>query len=178
MKTNRILFHLFVLSFTLIGLFGAAQAQDAAPVEPLTLRGEPVVLNFSSGAAGPPTVEMLSDGRMTFRIQAAGDVSGALEGSISAKVSEVTAVPSPAFHPVTVIFTIETDLGQIEGYYAGSLYLAEGSDSAIIDASGQILSVSGAYADLYLADVIVSSAVQFVDGRSVGESGTMTLAAR
>lgn len=178
MKTNRILLHLFVLSISLIGLFGAAQAQDAAPVEPLALRDEPVVLNFSVGAAGPPTIEMLSDGRMTFRIQAAGEISGAFSGTVSAKVTEVTAAPSPPFHPVTVMFTIETELGQIEGYYAGSLYLAEGSDSAIIDASGQILSVSGAYADLYLAEVIVSSAVQFVDGRSMGESGTMTIAAR
>ena len=31
---------------------------------------------------------------------------------------------------------------------------------------------------LYLADVFVTSQVQFVDGRSVGESGTMTIAAR
>lgn len=41
-----------------------------------------------------------------------------------------------------------------------------------------ILLVSGAYADLYLADVYVSSTVQFADGRSVGESGTMTITAR
>jgi hypothetical protein len=76
---------------------------------------------------------------------------------------------------VTVLFTIETEQGMIQGYYAGSLYLAEGSDSASINAAGQILSVSGTYADLYLADVFVNSAVQFVDGRSVGESGTMTI---
>ena len=76
------------------------------------------------------------------------------------------------------MFTIETDLGTLEGYYAGSFYLSEAGDGADIDAYGQILSVSGAYADLYLAEVFVTSQVQFVDGRSVGESGTMTISTR
>lgn len=87
-------------------------------------------------------------------------------------------MPAPPLHPVTVMFTIETEDGTLEGFYAGSLYLAEGSDQASIHASGMLLSVSGAYADLYLAEVFVSSTVQFVDGRSVGESGTMTITAR
>jgi hypothetical protein len=178
MKTSRTWLHFLLLCLVVLGGLGAAHAQDTAPIEPLALASEPMVLDFSSGAAGPPTIEMLTDGRMTFRIMASGDVTGAFQGTISAKVSEVTAAPSPPFHPVTVMFTIETELGQLEGYYAGSLYLAEGSDHALIVASGHILSVSGAYADLYLAEVIVSSAVQFVDGRSVGETGTITIAAR
>lgn len=178
MENARVLFRIVVVSFLVMGLCSAAFAQDAAPVEPLDFSGEPVVLEFSTGAAGPPTIEPLTDGRMTFRIAGAGEVSGAFAGSLSVTVSEVTAMPSPPLHPVTVMFTIETEQGMIEGYYAGSLYLAEGSDSATIHAAGQILSVSAAYADLYLAEVFVDSAVQFVDGRSVGESGTMTLIAR
>jgi hypothetical protein len=167
----------FVLALccAVIGLSSIALAQDMQPVEPLQLSGEPVVLEFSTGAAGPPTIEPLTDGRMAFRIMGAGEISGAFEGSISVSVSEVTAMPSPPLHPTTVIFTIETEDGTLEGFYAGSLYLAEGSDQAVIRASGTILSVSGVYADLYLADVSVTSAVQFVDGRSVGESGTMTI---
>jgi len=178
MENARVLFRIVVVGFLVMGLCSAALAQDTAPVEPLDLSGEPVVLEFSTGAAGPPTIEPLTDGRMTFRIAAAGEVSGAFAGSLSATVSEVTAMPSPPLHPVTVIFTIETEQGMIEGYYAGSLYLAEGSDSAAINASGHILSVSGVYADLYLAEVYVDSAVQFVDGRSVGESGTITITVR
>lgn len=178
MKNRYILFRVLVICLMLLGAFSVAIAQDGAPVEPLDLSSEPVVLQFSSGAAGPPTVEPLTDGRMTFRIQAAGEVSGAFEGSLSAYVSEVTAMPAPSMHPVTVMFTIETEQGTIQGYYAGSLYLAQGSDSASIHAAGQILSVSGAYADLYLADVFVNSAVQFVDGRSIGESGTMMINVR
>lgn len=178
MENARVLFRIVVVGFLVMGLCSVALAQDAQPVEPLDFSGEPVVLEFSTGAAGPPTIEPLTDGRMTFRIAAAGEVSGAFAGSLSATVSEVTAMPSPPLHPVTVIFTIETEQGTIEGYYAGSLYLAEGSDSAIIHATGLILSVSGAYADLYLAEVFVDSAVQFVDGRSVGESGTITITVR
>jgi hypothetical protein len=169
----RVLF----VSTIVVSAFSVALAQDVVPVEPLDLSREPVVLEYSLGAAGPPTIEPLSEGRMTFRIQGAGEVSGALEGSISALISEVTAMPSPALHPVTVMFTVETEQGTIDGFYAGSLYLADGSDQAEIHAYGLILSVSGAYADLYLADVFVTSTVQFVDGRSVGESGTMTITA-
>ncbi len=178
MKIFRLSLFVFTLGVAVIGLTSISLAQDIEPVEPLNLSDQPVVLEFSTGAAGPPTIEPLTDGRMAFRIQAAGEVSGTFEGSLSALVSEVTAMPSPPLHPVTVIFTIETQDGTLEGFYAGSLYLAEGSDSASINAAGQILSVSGAYADLYLANVFVSSAVQFVDGRSVGESGTITITVR
>ena len=178
LKNLYAVLRVLVVSFIVVNAVSVALAQDVVPAEPLALSAEPVVLEFSIGAAGPPTVEPLTDGRMTFRIQAAGEVSGTFVGNISALVSEVTAMPSPPLHPVTVMFTIETEDGTLEGYYAGSLYLAEGSDQAAIQASGLILSVSGEYADLYLADVFVSSAVQFVDGRSVGESGRMTVIAR
>lgn len=169
---------LVVIFLLMVGALGTVMAQEAEVIEPLNLSGEPVVLEFSVGAAGPPTIEPLSDGRMTFRIAAAGTFTGSFEGSISGRVSEVTAAPPPTLHPVTVMFTLETELGTLEGYYAGSLYRASGADQATITAAGHILSVSGAYADLYLAEVSVSSQIQFVDGRSVGESGTMTIAAR
>ncbi|MCB9455137.1 MAG: hypothetical protein H6671_04010 [Anaerolineaceae bacterium] len=178
MKTLRIVLSALALFIVVIGVASMSLAQDIVPVEPLDFSNEPVVLEFSNGAAGPPTIELLTDGRMTFRIAGAGEVSGALSGSLTATISEVTAMPSPPLHPVTVMFTIETEQGVIEGFYAGSLYLAGGSDQADIHAAGMILSVSGAYADLYLADVYVSSTVQFVDGRSVGESGTMTITVR
>lgn len=169
---------LLVICFAIVGMSDMALAQEADMIEPANLASEPVVLEFSSGAAGPPTIELLTDGRMTFRITGAGTVTGALAGNLTARVSEVTSNPPPPFHEVTVMFTIETEQGVIEGYYAGSLHRPEGADQADISATGAILSVSGAYADLYLAEVIVNSAVQFVDGRSVGESGTITISAR
>lgn len=171
---------LFVVGFVILigALIAPASAQEGDMIEPLGLSGEPIILEFSTGAAGPPIIEPLADGRMVFRIMAAGEINGAFVGSIAARVSEVTPNPPPPFHPVTVMFTIETEQGQVEGYYAGSLHRPEGADYADITASGLILSVSGVYADLYLADVSVSSQVQFVEGRSVGESGTITIAAR
>jgi hypothetical protein len=178
MNSTHLLVRILLIGITLLGLSSAVLAQDIESIEPLDLSAEPVVLEFSLSAAGPPTIEPLTDGRMAFRIAAAGEVRGDLDGKLSARVSEVTAMPSPPLHPVTVMFTIETELGTLEGYYAGSLHLADGSDQAMVNASGHILSVSGVYADLYLADVFVSSTVQFVDGRSVGESGALTIAAR
>lgn len=176
-KRNSI--QLLIIVFGIIsGVLGVVAAQEGGMVEPLNLLSEPVDLEFSTGAAGPPTIEPLTDGRMVFRIMSAGEVSGTLQGSISAKVSEVTSMPPPLFHAVSVMFTIETEDGVIEGYYAGSFHRSAEGDQAIINASGLILSVSAAYADLYLAEVFVTSAVQFVDDRSVGESGTMRIAAR
>ena len=121
MRIFRIVLFIFTLCITVIGVTSISLAQDIEPVEPLNLSDQPVVLEFSTGAAGPPTIEPLTDGRMAFRIMAAGDISGAFEGSISANVSEVTAMPSPPLHPVTVMFTIETEQGMIQGYYSGSL---------------------------------------------------------
>jgi len=178
MNSAHLCFRILLIGITILGMSSAVLAQDIDTIEPLDLSAGPVALEFSLSAAGPPTIELLTDGRMTFRIMAVGQVSGSLEGNLMAKVSEVTAMPSPPLHPVTVMFTIETELGTLEGYYAGSLHLADGSEQAVVNASGLILSVSGAYADLYLADVYVSSTVQFVDGRSVGESGILTIAAR
>lgn len=178
MKQHNRLVLLLIVCVAVVGAFGIINAQEEAMIEPLDLTDGPVVLSFSLGAAGPPTIEPLTDGRMTFRIQGAGEISGDLTGSLSARISEVTAMPPPPFHPVTVIFTIETESGQIDGFYAGSLHRPDGAEQADITASGTILSVSGAYADLYLADVTVSSQVQFVDGRSVGESGTLIISAR
>jgi len=176
-KKNYLL-KIFIVSFVVVSLLGIATAQDSDMIEPLDLASSPLVLEFSTGGAGPPTIEFLTDGRMTFRVTGIGEVSGAFNGNITARISEVTPNPSPSYHPITVMFTVESEQGMFEGYYAGSFHQMDGADYADISASGKILSASGAYADLYLADVIVTSEVQFVDGRSVGESGTITISAR
>lgn len=68
MKNLYAVLQVLFVSLIVVGAFSVALAQDVVPVEPLDLSSEPVVLEFSSGAAGPPTVEPLTDGRMTFRI--------------------------------------------------------------------------------------------------------------
>jgi hypothetical protein len=55
-----------------------------------------------------------------------------LEVTITVTVSEVTSMPSPPLHPVSVTFTIQTEHGQAEGYYAGRLHWAEGSNQAAV----------------------------------------------
>ncbi len=176
-RHSRVL-SLFVGLAAMLGVIGPVAAQDFPMVDALDLKNAPVVLEFSTGPAGPPTIEIVTDGRMTFRIDTVGPVSGAFEGTITGTVSEMTANPSPAYHQVTIMFTVETELGSFDGYYAGSFHRPEGADHAQIAAVGKILSVSGAYADLYMADVYVDSAVSYVDGRSTGEAGTMLIAPR
>lgn len=178
-------YKLVLFTTTMIIMFvvivGGVVAQENNMITPLDLSNEPVVVEFSTSAAGPPIIEPLTDGRMAFRITAGGDISGTISGSITARITEVTANPSPVFHPITVMFTIETEVGMMEGYYVGSFIRTDGPDGpdhANVNAAGKILSVSGAYADLYLADVFVTTTVQYEDGRSVADSGTMTIAAR
>lgn len=180
MFNRNALLKLLLICIAMVGIFGVAMAQDDAMIEPIDFSSAPVVLEYTTAGSGPPaiTIEPLTDGRMAFRVDGSGTVSGAFEGTITFRVSEVTPNPSPPFHPIAVMFTIETEDGVIEGYYVGSFHLPEGADQSNVNASGQILSVSGAYADLYLADVFVTGTVQFVDGRSVGDSGTITIAAR
>ena len=178
MNNQRFFVQFLLACFLTISMLGVGLAQEETMIDPLDLSSEPLILEFSNSATGPPMIEPLSDGRMTFRITGAGPVTGSIQGTFTGRITEVTSNPSPPYHPVTVLFTVETEQGVIEGFYAGSFHLPDGADHSDVNATGQILSVSGAYADLYLADVYVTSQVQFVDGRSVGESGTMTIAPR
>ena len=80
-------------------------------------------------------------------------------------------------------FTIETEEGAIEGYYSGAFYFQEGTyPDANMQQRGQILSVTAAYADLYLAEVFFDLIVDFeeVNGSMVplGDSGTLIIAPR
>lgn len=152
-------------------------AQEQEMTTPLDLAGEPLVLEFFVGAAGPPDFEPLTDGRLVFKVEAEGSVSGAFEGTMRSAITEVNPDP-PIFQGLSITFTIETEDGVLEGYYTGTIYHPEpDAPIATVHAHGQILSVSGAYADLFLADVFVASEVQFVEGRSTGETGTMTITA-
>ncbi len=167
MKNQNLVQTVAVVLIILAGILGTVSAQEGTMIEPLALSGAPVVLEFGTSAAGlRPSSRRLPHG---LRRRKSGR---------SWQISEVTPMPSPSYHSVSVIFTIETEQGVIEGYYAGSFHRSDAGDQATINATGHILSVSGAYADLYFADVYVTSTVQFVDGRSTGESGTMTIAAR
>jgi hypothetical protein len=175
--TGRLQAILIIL--TLLLVIGSVSAQDQEMTEPLDLSGQPIVLEFSVGPTGPPTIEPLADGRVLFKINPAGPVTGDLVGTMSSAVTEVNPHPSPIFQPISITFTIETDQGSLDGYYAGTIFVVQGAELvAHINGHGRILSVDAAYADLFLADVFVTSQVQFSNGQGTGESGTMTITAR
>ncbi|NDJ78705.1 MAG: hypothetical protein GYB65_20845 [Chloroflexi bacterium] len=176
---NRLyrLVSLIIIGVIVLALTGLATAQEPDMTTPLELDDAPLELEFSIGAAGPPTIEPLSDGRVVFKINAEGPVTGALEGTMRSAITEVNPDP-PVYQGIGITFTIETENGMLEGFYSGTIYHPTDAPIATVSGHGQILSVSGAYADLFLADVLVSSEVQFEDGRSTGESGTLTITPR
>jgi hypothetical protein len=147
--------------------------------ESLDLANQLLVLEFRTTPTGPPNLEPLSQNRQVFKISARGPVTaGALVGEMSASVTEVHTVPPPAHQGIAITFTLGTEQGTIGGYYSGSIHMVEDGHKWLINGYGQILTVTGAYADLFLAEVFVSSEVPRVDGRALGENGRMTISPR
>lgn len=146
--------------------------------EPLDLSNQLLILEFNTTPTGHPDLEPVSQNRQVFKVNATGPVKGDLVGKLNASVTEVHAVPPPPHHGIAITFNLETEQGTIEGYYSGSIHIVEGGQRALINGYGQILSVTGAYADLFLAEVFVSSEVPRVDGRATGAKGRMTISPR
>lgn len=165
----------------LVGL-GSAQnmsirAQEGEVIEPLDLN-QPLVLDYNLVPAGPPTFENLTDGRRVFRLDAAGSASRDLEGTIN---GAITQAQIPGYEQITNTFSIETDEGSIKGYLVGTYHpvLDDNLDgTSTVRMHGQILSVTGVYADLFLAEVHTRSEVSISGGIGSEEIGTMTIMPR
>jgi hypothetical protein len=160
-------FHLWM--FFIVGCFvlnGPVFAQETGTTESLPLSEHLLVLEFSLQNASVPHMEVLNDGRGVFTITASGSVSGDLDGTATFYVNQVVSIPEVALDPLAVTFTIETADGKIEGYYVGSLYLFDGASVLTSNGSGQILSVTGVYADLFLADVFLTGQISPDNGSS------------
>ena len=161
---------LFV-SLVFVGAVFTAVAQEET-----TTTGN-LSLNIEAAAVSEPTL----DGLM-FNIQAEGTVSGDWTGTISLQVSqrleEEDASSNAEVAPIAVLFTITTEEGMISGYYIGSFAVPTPDSDATVVGAGRVLSASSSYADLYLADVLLSSTVDMVDGIGIGESGTITIIER
>lgn len=164
-----------IVSFVLVASL-PARAQDPDMTAPMPLTDRIVSLQYEVAPAGPPSVEPLSDNRVVFSLETSGGISGDLQGTVTTRLTEVHAQPAPPHQWFSSTFVIETDAGRIEGFYNGSLYLPEGAESAEVHGMGQVLFVSGAYADLFQARVFVQGAVPFENGIGVGESGSMVIA--
>jgi hypothetical protein len=177
MKTSISRLKVLFVILALLALTGSVTAQAQDVTEALELSGRPIVLETSLSIPGPPTVEPLADGRVLFKINAEGPVSGDLEGVIRLSVTQTNLASS--MEAMSAMFTIETDQGTLEGYYVGVVYPGEHGGTIRGIGHGQILSVSRVYADLFLADVYDMGQVQLgEDGIALGSSSTMTITAR
>ena len=159
---------------------GTGLADSDEPTDPLQLGDELLVVDDSLGPADqPPSFEMLSDNRAVFKVNAAGSVSGDLEGTMTSNPNQVVELPDPATDSGAATFTIETADGTIEGYYIVTLHGVVGDSVGTVYGHGHILAVTGVYADLFLAEVYVTGEVPLdPEGVGTGENGTITLAPR
>jgi len=154
----------------------------ALPVKVLTLR-------FTAAPAEPPTIEPAGD-TVVFKVNAVGKVTGDLDGTLSERVTQIAGggvnypiAPVNKVEPITTFFTIKTSTGTIEGYFWGTFYYpAQGYPDATVRQHGQVLSVTPAYANLYLAEVYYDGVVDFeIKGDTqipLGDSGTLVIAPR
>ena len=172
-----------VFAILLLGLLGTllpASAQNYPSSQVL-------ILQTKANPTEPPIIEESDDDQTIFKVHPTGTVTGDLEGTFSQRITQVvpsdTELAINVLEPIATFFTIETKEGVIEGYYSGAFYFQEGTyPDANMQQRGQILSVTAAYADLYLAEVFFDSIVDFeeVDGSMIplGDSGTLIIAPR
>lgn len=178
--TSRSVRVILIIGFlTLLSVYWAAAQEESGRAV--------LVLQFSAAPSEPPTIEEAGSTGV-FKVNPSGTVTGDLEGTLSQRITQVDpmiVLPTnvTALVDVTTFFTIQTDEGTIEGYYYGAFYFPEATaPDATVKQQGKVLSVTAAYADLYLADVYYDGVVDFeeVDGTevAVGDSGTIIIAPR
>lgn len=132
-----------------LGILAIGLAALAVPV-PATA-GPPLNLTFEELGGGPPEIEVV-DGTVVFKITPVQSVSGDLTGTLTEKITQVFPAWDDDHTPIAAIWTLETPDGTIEGSYSGTFqHLPDGSH--LILQRGTVLSVTGAYADLFLARV-------------------------
>jgi hypothetical protein len=114
---------------------------------------KPLRLEFVGIGGGPPNVEVLPDGTLIFKITVTQAVTGDLTGTLTERITQVYPLSDEdGLLPITTIWKLETSEGTIEGYYSGKFdHLNDGTHR--ITEHGEVLSVTGAYVDLYQATV-------------------------
>lgn len=159
------------ISFLMIVVVVVSAANGLA----LAQGSKPLKLDFVAAGGGPPNVELLPDGTLIFKITALESVSGDLTGTLTENITQVYPLADEdGLLPVTTFFTLQTSAGTIKGYYSGTfMHIHDGTH--MITQHGEILSVTGAYADLYQANVLYQ-AVLLADHMTV--SGTISIQAR
>ena len=166
MKSTKALFRITFSLFLFLVLSGLLASPSSAQVN------KPLKMQFVAAGGGPPNVVVLGDGTVIFKITALESVSGALTGTLTEKITQVYPLSAEdGLLPVTTTWKLETTDGTIEGYYAGEFQHMNDGTHFIIQ-SGEVLSVTGAYAGLYWAKVSYQ-AVLLADHMTV--SGIITI---
>jgi hypothetical protein len=135
---------LMIFACALMGLHGdSVKAQS----------NEPLRLEFVGIGGGPPSVVALGDGTLIFKITALQGVTGHFAGTLTETITQVyPASDEEGLLPITTFWKLETTEGTIEGYYSGKFDHLKDGNHMIVE-HGEILSVTGAYAQLYQATV-------------------------
>lgn len=166
MGSTRTLFRLFLLFFLTALVAGL-------PATRVSARGDrPVNLQFVAAGGGPPSVEVLGDGTLIFKVTVFESISGDLTGTLTEKVTQVYPLSEEnGLLPITTRWKLVTADGTIEGYYSGEFQHMHDGDHNITQ-HGEVLSVTGAFVSLYQAKVSYQ-AVLLADHMTA--SGTMTI---
>lgn len=138
----RILSVALVAGFLAIWMVGTVYAQT-----------RPLNLTFVSAGGGPPDIEVLPDGTLIFKVTVLETISGDLTGTLTERITQVYPLSEEnGLLPITTTWTLETADGTISGYYSG-LFQHMRDGTHFITEQGEVLSVTGAYVNLYQARV-------------------------
>lgn len=144
-----------------------------------------IVLQYDLVAAEAPRYQNVTNGRQLINLQARGSVSGYIEGELVIRLTQII-MPKPAEMDysqalpmqIGAIFKIHSGEEMIEGYYSGSFSTildATGHGSGRVQATGQVISVTAGFANLFLNYVFVTDVVKIVEGIGTGSRGTMQI---
>jgi hypothetical protein len=130
-----------------------------------------------------PRSECLEDGRQLCSIAGMGHVSGDFSGAVTQEITHFKT-GSVSLSPVvymTVVYEVTTDAGSLKGYYAG--FSTDRQDGKVdhLRMHGQVLSVTVAYIDLFMADIFYDGAIFYPGAtteRAILEQGTLTILPR
>jgi hypothetical protein len=135
----------------------------------------PLIVHLKDAGGEPPAAEVLPDGTILLKVDTVDTAKGDLKGTFSEHITQVYSQADEfGFMAITSYWTLNTPNGTIEGYCSGQFNHLPGFKHDI-QMHGEVLSVTGAYVDLYRAEVFYKAALK-ADHMSM--TGTLTIAPR
>lgn len=146
---------------------------------------EGLTLDYDLVAPEAPNYKKSDDGRLLAIVRAHGPLRGEMEGTLELHITQVI-VPKPPNMDISralpmhigTLFKIHSGDDALEGSYTGTMYPmldASGTGTARVQGTGQVISVSTGFIDLFLYYVFVEDVVKMVEGTGTGARGPMML---